>query len=67
RDGAQLAALRPEIAQQTETMEEAMRLLAPHVQPGDMVLLSPACASLDQFKNFEQRGDVFTRLAKELG
>ncbi|HAU6553313.1 TPA: UDP-N-acetylmuramoyl-L-alanine--D-glutamate ligase, partial [Salmonella enterica] len=67
RDGAQLAALRPEIAQQTETMEEAMRLLAPRVQPGDMVLLSPACASLDQFKNFEQRGDVFTRLAKELG
>ncbi|SUI22009.1 UDP-N-acetylmuramoyl-L-alanine:D-glutamate ligase [Salmonella enterica subsp. salamae] len=67
RDGAQLAALRPEIAQQTETMEEAMRLLAPRVQPGDMVLLSPACASLDQFKSFEQRGDVFTRLAKELG
>ncbi len=67
RDGAQFAALRPEIAQQTETMEEAMRLLAPRVQPGDMVLLSPACASLDQFKNFEQRGDVFTRLAKELG
>ncbi|EFV4611035.1 UDP-N-acetylmuramoyl-L-alanine--D-glutamate ligase [Salmonella enterica] len=67
RDGAQLAALRPEIAEQTETMEEAMRLLAPRVQSGDMVLLSPACASLDQFKSFEQRGDVFTRLAKELG
>lgn len=67
RDGAQLAALRPEIAEQTDTMEEAMRLLAPRLQAGDMVLLSPACASLDQFKNFEQRGDVFTRLAKELG
>lgn len=40
-DGAQLAALRPEVAEQTETMEQAMRLLAPRVQPGDMVLLSP--------------------------
>ena len=67
RDGAQLAALRPEVAEQTETMEQAMRLLAPSVQPGDMVLLSPACASLDQFKNFEQRGNEFARLAKELG
>ncbi|SUX69328.1 UDP-N-acetylmuramoyl-L-alanyl-D-glutamate synthetase [Citrobacter braakii] len=67
RDGAQLAALRPDVTKQTETMEQAMRLLAPRVKSGDMVLLSPACASLDQFKNFEQRGDVFTRLAKELG
>jgi UDP-N-acetylmuramoylalanine--D-glutamate ligase len=67
RDGSELAELRPEIAEQTETMEQALRLIAPRVKPGDMVLLSPACASLDQFKNFEQRGDVFTRLAKELG
>ncbi|MEH4797786.1 UDP-N-acetylmuramoyl-L-alanine--D-glutamate ligase [Atlantibacter hermannii] len=67
RDGAELAALRPEVATRTNTMEEAMRIIADKVQPGDMVLLSPACASLDQFKNFEQRGDVFTRLAKELG
>lgn len=67
RDAAALAALRPEIAQQTETMEQAIRLLASQVNAGDMVLLSPACASLDQFKNFEQRGEVFTRLAKEFG
>ncbi|KMV35123.1 UDP-N-acetylmuramoyl-L-alanine--D-glutamate ligase [Franconibacter pulveris] len=67
RDGAELAALRPDVAQQSETMEQAMRQIAAVVQPGDMVLLSPACASLDQFKNFEQRGDIFTRLAKELG
>ena len=67
RDGGELAALRPEIATQTETMEQAMRLIAPQVKAGDMVLLSPACASLDQFKSFEQRGDVFARLAKELG
>ena len=67
RDGAQLAALRPDVAVQTETMEQAMRQIAPQVVAGDMVVLSPACASLDQFKNFEQRGDIFTRLAKELG
>ncbi|MEQ4510193.1 MAG: cyanophycin synthetase, partial [Dickeya sp.] len=67
RDGGQLAALRPEIAEQTDTMEQAMRLIASCTQPGDMVLLSPACASLDQFRSFEQRGDEFARLAEELG
>ena len=67
RDAASLAALRPEIAVQTETLADAMRHIASRVEPGDMVLLSPACASLDQFRNFEQRGDAFTQLAKELG
>ncbi|HEI6973932.1 TPA: UDP-N-acetylmuramoyl-L-alanine--D-glutamate ligase [Yersinia enterocolitica] len=67
RDGEQLAELRPEVSQLTETMEQAMALLAKSLAPGDMVLLSPACASLDQFRSFEQRGDEFTRLAEELG
>ncbi|MEJ5063116.1 UDP-N-acetylmuramoyl-L-alanine--D-glutamate ligase [Erwinia sp. MYb375] len=65
RDGAALAALRPEISVQTDTMAEAMQQIADQVQPGDLVLLSPACASLDQFKNFEQRGDAFAQLARE--
>ncbi len=67
RDGEQLAMLRPEVSVLTETMEQAMRLIAQQVQAGDMVLLSPACASLDQFRSFEHRGDEFARLAKELG
>ncbi|PRD12804.1 UDP-N-acetylmuramoyl-L-alanine--D-glutamate ligase [Pantoea coffeiphila] len=67
RDGAELAALRPEISVQTNTMAEAMAQIAAQVKSGDMVLLSPACASLDQFKNFEQRGDLFAQLAQEMG
>ncbi|MBG5950149.1 UDP-N-acetylmuramoyl-L-alanine--D-glutamate ligase [Proteus terrae] len=67
QDGQALANLRPDVSLLTVTMEEAMRALAPTVKSGDMVLLSPACASLDQFKCFEQRGDEFARLARELG
>jgi len=45
-------------------MEQAIEALRPSLKNGDMVLLSPACASLDQFVSFEKRGEEFTRLAQ---
>ena len=42
-----------------ETMREAMDYCRDHAEPGDAVLLSPACASWGEFPNYEVRGDVF--------
>jgi UDP-N-acetylmuramoylalanine--D-glutamate ligase len=44
----------------------ALRAATEAANPGEIVLLSPACASYDQFENFEQRGDEFRRLVEAL-
>jgi len=48
------------------SLEEAVRVAARAAQPGDTVLLSPACASLDMFRDYTHRGAVFTQTVKEL-
>ncbi|EQM69975.1 UDP-N-acetylmuramoyl-L-alanine--D-glutamate ligase [Pseudomonas tohonis] len=48
------------------TLDEAVSRCAELAQEGDAVLLSPACASLDMFKNFEERGRLFAQAAEGL-
>jgi UDP-N-acetylmuramoylalanine--D-glutamate ligase len=47
-------------------LETAVRTAAKNAQPGEIVLLAPACASYDQFHDFEERGETFRRLVREL-
>ncbi len=55
----------PEVVH-AETLENAIRKANAAAQPGDVVLLAPACASFDQFKNYEQRGQVFKEIVRGL-
>ena len=48
------------------TMDVAVKQAAASAQPGDVVLLAPACASFDQFQNYEHRGRVFKELVLAL-
>ncbi len=48
------------------SMEEAIQFARLMAEPGDTVLLSPACASFDMFDNYEDRGDTFKRLVNAL-
>jgi UDP-N-acetylmuramoylalanine--D-glutamate ligase len=49
-----------------ETLENAIRKANAVAEPGDVVLLAPACASFDQFKNYEQRGQLFKEIVRGL-
>ena len=49
-----------------EIWKEAVKICAEKAEPGDAVLLSPACASWGQFDNYEQRGDMFKEYVRNL-
>jgi UDP-N-acetylmuramoylalanine--D-glutamate ligase len=51
---------------QPGTLERAVELAAAEANPGEVVLLSPACASFDGFKDFEERGNRFRELVEAL-
>jgi UDP-N-acetylmuramoylalanine--D-glutamate ligase len=50
--------------ERSETLERAVRSAAEQARPGESVLLSPACASFDQFRNFVHRGESFQALVR---
>lgn len=68
RDAEQIAAVLGDALPlvRVRTLDEAVSRSAELAQEGDAVLLSPACASLDMFKNFEERGRLFAQAAEGL-
>lgn len=54
------------VIHETQSVRELVRMALKEAQKGDVVLLSPACASFDLFKNYEDRGDQFRRAVLEL-
>jgi len=52
--------------ERAETLENAVRRASESAIPGDVVLLAPACASFDQFQNYEHRGSVFKEAVRSL-
>jgi len=69
--GAAAAKIEAEIQGSTEvvhaeTLENAIKRAHAVAQPGDVVLLAPACASFDQFKSYEHRGRLFKEVVKGL-
>ncbi|MBU4120775.1 MAG: UDP-N-acetylmuramoyl-L-alanine--D-glutamate ligase, partial [Proteobacteria bacterium] len=48
------------------TMKEAVTTARNHASPGDVVLLSPGCASFDEFTNYKARGKVFQELVRQI-
>src|SRR5215470_14117222 len=52
--------------ERADTLQRAVEIASRTAHPGDIVLLAPACASFDQFENYEHRGRVFKQLVHEL-
>jgi UDP-N-acetylmuramoylalanine--D-glutamate ligase len=65
KDGDKIARLHSNNVK-VQTIEEAVLVAAKHSRAGDIVMLSPACASLDMFVSYQQRGDCFAQAVQAL-
>jgi len=65
KDGDEIAKLAPNSSKVT-SLNEAVKVAKANANSGDIVLLSPACASLDMFKNFSERGEQFISAVNQL-
>jgi UDP-N-acetylmuramoylalanine--D-glutamate ligase len=53
-------------AYRANTIKQAVQIASTMAERGESVLLSPACASLDQYKNYQERGEQFSAAVLEL-
>ncbi|WP_425619776.1 UDP-N-acetylmuramoyl-L-alanine--D-glutamate ligase [Buchnera aphidicola] len=65
KDGLKISQICKKKSIYVNKLEEAMMLILKNIQSGDTVLLSPGCSSLDQFSNFEERGNLFIKIIQE--
>ena len=67
QDADKLASALPEVPQhKVSSLDAAVQIARKEAKPGDVVLLSPACASLDMFRDYNHRGDVFSKAVEDL-
>ena len=66
RDAPLIAEVLTVAVHYANSMEDAVTQAASLAEPGDAVLLSPACASFDMFNHYEHRGQVFEEVVRQL-
>ncbi|ALD15178.1 UDP-N-acetylmuramoyl-L-alanyl-D-glutamate synthetase [Buchnera aphidicola (Aphis glycines)] len=66
KDGMNIAQICQKKSIYVKNLKDAITLISKQAKQDDVILLSPGCSSKDQFKNFEERGNLFIKLLKEI-